>query len=230
MFAKHIAFNISYFIILLVNVGAFLFNNEILKLIALPLIAISLILYLIIKTRLENKFHQLIFIGLIFSLAGDILYLFSKGSDFHFFTTIIASLLCYSIYSYAYFLDFKQDYSKSRRVGNIFFVLLSFVGASFFIASSYNLNAFKYLIIGYIFITILMNVLAGYRYLRINQLSFKLILTGSFAFVISDLAVGFYNFIDPKDDILIVYLTTYLIAQYLIVMGTIERKPIIISK
>lgn len=229
MFAKHVAFNISYFIILLVNICALLFNNEILKLVALPLIATSLILYLIIKTRLESSFHQLIFIGLIFSLAGDTQYLFSKGSDFHLFTTIIASFLCYSIYSYAYFLDYKQDYSKSRRVGNVFFVLLCVVGSSFFIASNNNLYAFKYLIIGYIFITILMNVLAGYRYLRVNQLSFKLILTGSFAFVISDLAVGFYNFIEQKNDMLIVYLTTYLLAQYLIVMGTIERRPVILD-
>lgn len=229
MFAKHATFNIFYFLILLVNVSALGFDSEILKLIALPLISISLILYLIISTKLVSRFHKLIFAGLILSLAGDIQFLFSSGSAFHLLMALASSFCCYSLYSYAYFLDFKLDYSKPKRIGNIFFTLLFFTGLSFFIVANKNLGEFKYPVILYTLIILTMNVFAAYRHRRVNQLSFKLILTGSFAFVISDLAVGFYNFIDQKSIMMIIYLSTYLIAQYLVVIGAIERRSIIVS-
>lgn len=226
MFRRHKTFNYFYALILMLNIYALVTHNQLARFIALPLIAMSLMLYLLIKTRIEDKFHQLIFIGLVLSLAGDIQLLFTTGTGFFLITALIATMFAYGLYAAAYFIDFKQDVSKSKRVGNILLILLLISALSFYWVSRKNLGYYQYPGLIYFLALALMTVLAGYRYKRVGRVSFKLILTGSFAFLISDLSIGYYKFIEPEHSMMISFQLTYLIAQYLVVIGSIERRLI----
>ncbi|MBC8052323.1 MAG: lysoplasmalogenase [Sphingobacteriaceae bacterium] len=224
MYKRHKTFAFLYALILILNIYALVTQNQLLRMIAMPLIGTSLILYLLIKTKIEEQFHRLIFMGLVLSLAGDIQLLFTTGTEFYFLTGLIATLIGYTLYSYAYFIDFTSDLSKTRTVGNVLLMVLLIVTVSFFIAAGKSLREFTYPAIAYFLILSAMMVLSGYRHKRVNRLSFKLIFTGSFSFVISNLSIGYYNFIDAEHTMMIIFLFTYLIAQYLVVMGSIERK------
>ncbi|MEJ6978893.1 lysoplasmalogenase [Pedobacter sp. P351] len=226
MFRKHNTFNIFYFIILILNVYALASDSQMLRMFAMPLIGMSLILYLLIKTKIDEIFHKLIFVGLVLSLAGDIQLLFSTGTEYYLMSSMIATLISYVLYGLAFFQDFRRKLHENRRVGNFLLLVLLISTVSFYFTAEKNLIDFKYPVIAYFFTLSLMTVVAAYRHRRVNRSSFKLILTGSFAFVISDLSIGYYNFIETEKVMMAIYLLTYLIAQYLIVMGAIERRLI----
>jgi uncharacterized membrane protein YhhN len=223
MLKKHNTFNVFYLLIIALNIYALVFGSEFLRMIAMPLIATSLMIYLLIKTKAQQLFHKLIFAGLVFSLAGDVQLLFSGSAEFYLLTALLATLVSYMLYSVAYYLDFKRKISLTKRVGNILFVLLALVTVSFFMAGSKNLNDFRYPALAYLFVLSIMTVLSGYRHKRVNSRSFKLILTGSFAFVLSDLSIGYYYFIESENMMMVSFLLAYLVAQYLVVIGSIER-------
>ncbi|HEY0056383.1 MAG TPA: lysoplasmalogenase family protein [Pedobacter sp.] len=223
MLKKHNTFNVFYLLIITVNIYALFFENELVRMIAMPSIAISLMIYLIIKTKVQTAFHKLVFAGLVFSLAGDVQLLFSTSAEFYLLTALLATLVSYMLYSAAYYLDFNTNPGLTKRVGNILLVFLALITVSFFMAASKNLNDFKYPASAYLIVLTIMTVLSGYRHKRVNRVSFKLILTGSFAFVLSDLSIGYYHFIESENLMMMFFLLAYLIAQYLVVIGSIER-------
>ncbi len=223
MLKKHNAFNVFYLFIIVANVYALIFQNQLVSMVAMPSIAISLMLYLLFKTRLQESFQKLIFSGLVFSLAGDVQLLFSTSAGFYLLTALLATLMSYLFYAAAYYIDYKRDSKQTKRVGNILIVFLFLITVSFYIAGSKNLNEFRYPALAYLLVLSIMTVLAGYRHKRVNRRSFKLILTGSFAFVLSDISIGYYHFIESEEMIMLSYMVAYLIAQYLVIIGSIER-------
>lgn len=190
----------------------------------MPLIGTSLILYLLIKTQIQKCFHQLIFAGLVLSLASDIQILFISTAGFYFLMAIIATLLSYVFYGLAFFIDFRENISQTKRLGNFFFIILTGISISFYVTAKDNLKEFSIPVILFSVAITAMIVLSAYRYKRVNRLSFKMILTGGVAFLISDLSSGYYYFIEAKGIMLFFYITAYLIAQYLVVIGAIEKK------
>lgn len=206
------------------NVSALVFNLPLLRVITMPLIGTSLILYLLIKTQIQKCFHQLIFAGLVLSLASDIQILFISTAGFYFLMAIIATLLSYVFYGLAFFIDFRENISQTKRLGNFLFIILTGISISFYVTAKDNLKEFSIPVILFSVATTAMIVLSAYRYKRVNRLSFKMILTGGVAFLISDLSSGYYYFIEAKGIMLFFYITAYLIAQYLVVIGAIEKK------
>ena len=197
--------------------------------ITMPLIGVSLMLYLIIKTRLQSKFHKLIFTGLVLSLAGDVQLLFTTEIDSNLLSALVAILLAYLMYSIAYYLDFKRNFNASKVVGTRLLIILSISLITFYFSAGRNLEGFLFPALAYLMMLSAMVALSGYRYKRVNKLSYKLILTGSMAFLLSDLAIAYNLFIDQSKNMMLVFLTAYLIAQYLVVIGSVERKPYIIQ-
>lgn len=86
------------------------------------------------------------------------------------------------------------------------------------------LNDFRIPVMAYMFVISVMAILAGYRYKRVNLLSFRMIYLGAVFFVISDSALAFNKFVQPYSFAGFLIMSTYMIAQYLITIGAIERK------
>lgn len=192
-----------------------------------PLIVITLLVWLYSSTNLKGKFHKRIFTGLIFGLAGDVLLLLQSGSPSFFIFGLVAFLLCHIFYIRAFILDHKSN----PNYKNPFFLwvvgaLIIFCVGLFFYLQPF-LGAMQFAVLIYAIIITFMTIMAANRYGKVNIFSYKLILYGALFFLLSDSALAINKFAQPipQDGVLI--MATYMIAQYLIVYGTIERKLVI---
>ena len=76
----------------------------------------------------------------------------------------------------------------------------------------------------YAFVISLMAVMAVNRKGRVNTTSFNLIFYGAILFLISDSILAYNKFVSPIKFSGLAIMSTYMIAQYLITMGAVERK------
>jgi uncharacterized membrane protein YhhN len=224
MFKHHKVFSLIFSLIFLLNILAqspiFQDFNIFIK----PLICISLAIYLFKNVHMAAGFNRLVFAGLIFSLFGDYFLLFA-GSDIYFFLYgLVSFLLAHIVYSSAFFRDFKNNPQASKFYGHMILFILGVFSLSFYSFIRDYLNDFRIPVMIYMFVISVMAILAAYRYKRVNLLSFRLILFGAVFFVISDAALAFNKFVDPFSFAGILIMSTYMVAQYLITMGAIERK------
>lgn len=226
MFRRHLVFNVYYIGIIILNICALVFDHYLLRMVSTPLICSSLILYLLIKTKIQERFCKLIFIGLVLSLASDIQSLFSVSPGFYLLSALFANLLAYCFFAAAFSLDFRINNIRTKRLGNVALIILGIICIQFYFTAKDNLKEFALPIILYSVVLTAMVALAAYRYKSVNRLTFKLILAASVAFLISDLSSGYYNFIDTENYMRYSYLLAYLTAQYLVVIGTIERRRV----
>ncbi len=79
----------------------------------------------------------------------------------------------------------------------------------------------------YIFVISFMMMMASFRNLRVNVISFRLILFGAMFFLISDSLLAYNKFVQPFNYANLLIMATYMIAQYLITIGAVERKLIV---
>jgi uncharacterized membrane protein YhhN len=172
-------------------------------------------------------FNRLVFAGLIFSLIGDVLLLYSVSDVFLFLYGLVSFLIAHILYSSAFFRDFKNKPQESKYFGHLMLFLMGVFSMSYYSIIRDYLNDFRIPVLAYIFVISIMAILAGYRYRRVNLLSFRLICFGAIFFVISDAALAYMKFVEPYSFSGILIMSTYMIAQFLITLGTIERKVVV---
>jgi len=117
-------------------------------------------------------------------------------------------------------------------------LVFALTGSTLFLLRGYDPSYFSYGLIaflictlrlptlGCIFIVALLIMMAAFRNQRVNQTSFKLILAGVLFFIGADAILAHAYFINSLKSSDLLICTLYMIAQYLIVMGGIERKLI----
>jgi len=224
MFKQHKSFLIVFILIMILNLMVqsivFVEYNIFVK----PLICLSLAIYLFKRTNMKVGFNRLVFAGLIFSLFGDVLLLYSGSDVFLFLYGLVSFLIAHILYSSAFFRDFKNNPQESKYYGHLMLFFMGVFSMSYYSIIRDYLNNFRIPVLAYIFVISIMAILAGYRYRRVNLLSFRLICFGALFFVISDSALAYMKFVEPYSFAGILIMSTYMIAQFLITIGTIERK------
>lgn len=223
MWKRHLGFSISFCLIAILVLFVEILDIAEIRLFIKPLICVLLLAYLVNKTRLYGSFSKLIFGGLLFSLAGDIALLFAGKSATFFLAGLGAFLLAHLFYCAAFFRDYKYDPQASRKYGNIMLFVMGLFTISFYLWIRSYLNGMEIPVMAYMFVISLMAILAGYRYGRVNLLSFQLIFTGAILFIISDTLLAINKFVSPFQYSGVFIMATYMVAQYLITMGTLER-------
>lgn len=223
MWKRHLSFSVSFSLIAILYLMIEILNISEARLAIKPLICSILLGYLYSKTRLYGNFSKLIFTGLFFSLAGDIALLFTANNASLFLVGLAAFLIAHIFYSIAFFRDYKYDPQGSKKYGH----LMLFVMASFTIAFYIWLRPFlgdlKLPAMVYMIIISTMAILAGYRYQRINMLSFQLIVAGAIFLIISNALLAIHKLVSPFLYSGVYIMAAYMIAQFLITMGTLER-------
>jgi len=227
MFKPHKSFSIIFILIMILNLmvqsAVFAEYNIFIK----PLICLSLAFYLFKESNMKVGFNRLVFAGLIFSLFGDVLLLYSGSDVFLFLYGLVSFLIAHILYSSAFFRDFKNKPQESKYFGHLILFLMGVFSMSYYSIIRDYLNDFRVPVLAYIFVISIMAILAGYRYRRVNLLSFRLICFGAIFFVISDAALAYMKFVEPYTFAGILIMSTYMIAQFLITLGTIERKVVV---
>jgi uncharacterized membrane protein YhhN len=224
MFKQHKSFSIIFIVIMILNLMVQSIVFEEYSIFVKPLICLSLAFYLFKKCNMKVGFNRLVFAGLIFSLFGDILLLYSGSDIFLFLYGLVSFLIAHILYSAAFFRDFKNKPQESKYFGHLMLFLMGVFSMSFYSLIRDYLNDFKIPVLAYIFVISVMAILSGYRYKRVNLLSFRLICFGAVFFVVSDSALAYMKFVEPYSFAGILIMSTYMIAQFLITLGTIERK------
>lgn len=226
MFKKHSAFTLIFIVIILLNLVSQSSFFPGMDLLVKPLIGISLVIYLYRNVNMNAGFNRLVLTGLIFSLFGDCFLLFA-GSDVYFFLYgLVSFLLAHVVYSMAFIRDFKNNPDASKYYGHLMLFCMGVFSMSYYTFIRDYLNDFRIPVMAYMFVISVMVILSGYRYRRVNLFSFRMIYAGAILFVISDSILAFNKFVQPFSSAGFMIMSTYMIAQYLITIGTIERKVI----
>jgi uncharacterized membrane protein YhhN len=227
MFKQHKSFLIIFIVIMILNLMVQSPVFEEYNIFIKPLICLSLAIYLFKECNMKVGFNRLVFAGLIFSLIGDVLLLYSVSDVFLFLYGLVSFLIAHILYSSAFFRDFKNKPQESKYFGHLMLFLMGVFSMSYYSIIRDYLNDFRIPVLAYIFVISIMAILASYRYRRVNLLSFRLICFGAIFFVISDAALAYMKFVEPYTFAGILIMSTYMIAQFLITLGTIERKVVV---
>lgn len=189
-----------------------------------PLIVLSLLVILALSTHLKGRFHKRLFTGLLFALAGDILLMYTGKDEKYFTWGLAAFLCCHLFYIRAFYLDFKSAPELDKKGARIAIACCAILAISFYFYLRPHLGALKLPVMIYILVISMMTMMACFRNQRVNPSSFKLILTGALFFLLSDGILAYNKFISPIPYSGSWIMASYMIAQYLITMGAIERK------
>ena len=196
-------------------VVAILFDQSTLYLVTKPLLMISLLGYFISASSGYPTWRIYVVIALLFSLAGDVLMMFSSM-----FIGGLASFLIAHVCYIAAYLKTGADRGRLSPVDITKFVILGIVMTWLLYT---RLNGMLIPVLLYTLVLVTMGLLAHKRRGATYTTSFRLASTGASLFVISDclIAINRFVFEIPAGHILI--MSTYIVAQYLIIQGLIKH-------
>lgn len=174
-----------------------------------------LIIIFIINLKHELKgINLLVLAGLLFSWAGDI------AIDFSFIPGLVCFLAAQVMYLIAFFLTPGKSIIFRQKA--YLPVLLMLAGIALIIFMYDDLGNMKIPVIIYAAVILTMIASAFDRLMKVNRMSYNLVLTGAFLFVISDSCIAINRFTWDFDYSGPVIMVTYLVAQYLIVTGYLK--------
>lgn len=214
-------FSILFFIIVLIELLSASTNTlQYVHFIAKPAIVISLIVVFLKTSQLLSKsIKNLTLLALIFSLLGDVLLMFVDTSA-HFFTL---GLVAFLIAHIMYVLLFLKHRNKTKSPFG-FVALLLIYAASLFNFLKDGLGDMLIPVALYILVILAMATSAYLRKNKVNILSYGLVFLGALCFMVSDSILALNKFYEPIPWSNISIMTTYALAQYLIVLGILKIK------
>lgn len=169
------------------------------------LLIISMAVYYALKIR--HSYSRLILMGLLFSLAGDILLML----PYHLF---LFGLIAFLIGHIWYILAFVKGRSiKLRRPSLLFFITY---GIIIFLILLPHVGKLKMPVLMYILVILIMGWQAFERWNEKRQTGEILALCGALFFILSDTVLAINRFIEPFTWGRVLNLSTYFFAQWLI--------------
>ena len=179
-----------------------------------PLIMISLLLYYLLSSRKINEVKSSFCLALIAALMGDIFLLFSDPQFFLF--GLSSFLIMQLLYIFNFFKDTFQ-LNSLKILAAVLMMLLLF----FFMNTLWSdLGDMAIPVSIYSFIIVLMSISALLRSHRSQ--GYIWVLVGSILFIISDGFIAWNKFMTPVAYGGLIVMSTYILAQYLIVMGILK--------
>jgi uncharacterized membrane protein YhhN len=194
-------------------------NSLTLDIIFKPLIVISLLVHLFINNGHNRKAALFAIGGLLFSLMGDVLLIFQGSNPLFFMGGLISFLIAHLLYIVYYLRSADTTGNKELKGKFIFFILMLTYGAAFYTSLYKNLGDLKLPVLLYTSVLIAMNIFALNRYGKVNDKSFKLVMTGALFFTLSDSLLAFNKFFLTIPLAGVWILATYAAAQYFIMEG-----------
>lgn len=218
-------FNYAFLLLTILYLGVEYLNLTAIRYFTKPLLLISLSYYFYHTTKKNrNRFSQFIQGGLFFSLAGDVALLFAAEHELYFILGLLLFLIAHICYIIAFRSFTKREQINFTGAQLILFSLPYIVvsGIIFFILSS-RLGALFYPVLSYVSVITGMGIASALRYKHASNISFILIVCGAICFMLSDTLLAFNKFYTPFKFAGISIMASYILAQYLIVEGSIAE-------
>ncbi|RYG06506.1 MAG: lysoplasmalogenase [Chitinophagaceae bacterium] len=224
MLRKYPQFSFAFAIVFFAELIAVTTNLKELRFITKPLITISLILFVYFTIKRKSRFTNKIITGLFFSLVGDIFLMFPHVDELYFMLGLGSFLIAHLFYIAAFYLDSTNKIEVERRYVLPIFLVFGFSCMAYYLLLRPHLGSMNIPVLVYSFTITLMAIMAALRYGKTNTKSFAWVLLGAILFMASDSILAYNKFVEriAIGDLLI--MATYMLAQFFIAMGTVERK------
>lgn len=178
------------------------------------------------KTKLKTRLSKYLILGVFWGWWGDI-FLINKSHIVLFLLGLISFLIGHLFYIYLFSKEVSQI-RKPHLLMNKPYLILPYL--AFFI---YSLNLFSgvtivpiFPIYLYTFVILMMSLMAVNRFYAVNRSSWIAVTIGSLLFIGSDLMIAINFFIQPFEGSSLAIMTTYLLAQFLIIYGSLKNDRI----
>jgi uncharacterized membrane protein YhhN len=165
--------------------------------------------------------HKLMLAGLVFSWAGDVLLEVPGEAADLFIPGLISFLMAHIMYLLTFFLTKGESFIN--KSGSWLLLPVLFFGAGIIFYLHTDLGNMMIPVTIYTIVILAMLTGAINRFKKVNAISYRLVLAGAILFLISDSAMAVNKFGHPFPGSSIVIMSTYLLAQYLIITGYIRQ-------
>jgi len=160
----------------------------------------------------DKRFRNIIVIGLVFCLVGDIILLYQEMFIYGLIAFLIAHLLfCYAFYSH-----------NNNKLSFIPLIPFALIGVSYYLFLLSNLGQIAIPVAIYISVIIMMSWLAAELYLADKNSKHLTIFVGAVLFLASDSILAFNKFITPFEFSGLFILLTYWMAITLFACSTVR--------
>jgi len=187
-----------------------------------PLIMIWIAVYFLMMTK-PQPFRWMVLLAFLFSWLGDLLLMFGSKSDMLFFAGVGGFFLSQVTYIQAF-----RKFSITRGKGQIarkplwaLPFLVYMVGLYIFLKPGLD-SIMKPVVVLYAISLLGMSAAAFNRMGLTDPGSFRILFSGSLLFVISDTLLAINKFGTPIPNEGFLVMGTYMLAQYLIMMGLLS--------
>ncbi|MDH7447895.1 lysoplasmalogenase [Aquimarina sp. 2201CG14-23] len=190
-----------------------------LRYITKPSVIGSLIVFLILnRSKLKKEVFRLMVLALFFSLLGDILLLFDKIHSLFFIGGLVSFLSAHVLYV----LVFAKKRNPNKR--NLIFLIITLCyGVLLFFYLKDGLAELLIPVIIYMIVILTMSNMSYLREGKVSVHSYQLVFVGSLFFMLSDSLLAINMFYKPLYLGNILIMSTYAIAQLLIVYGVLNQ-------
>lgn len=226
MFKKYLVFNLAYALVFILVLAAGYWQLGKLNIAIKPCISLVLIIFFCLTSKLKGRFHERLFTGLVFALAGDTLLLMIGYNPSYFLYGMVAFVICHLFYISAFYLDFLSAKELDKKGARIAIASCAVIFTAFYLYLRPHLPLLKLPVLVCVFIGALLMMMTVFRNMRVNTSSFNFIFAGVVMFIITDGLMAQYHFVEPFAHAELMISATYMIAQYLIVIGGVERRLI----
>lgn len=210
----------------LIHVFSIILDLNLFILITKPLIMPILALVFFFKTRdVERQVPvSYLYLAMLFSFLGDVLLMFMDQGEIWFITGL-ASFLIAQVF---YVITYRQyRYKGSNVAGQGKRMIYSFIVIAYtvilWISLFPHLGEMLLPVTLYTLTIFMMVIMAIFRYNRTSSLSFYLVFSGAVIFLLSDSMIAINKFMVPVLYERILVISTYMIAQFLIIIGLAEH-------
>ena len=216
LFKIYVTFSIIYLLVLFLgyqNLDLFL------KPILIPLLAFGV--YFCRKFPSKN----ILLAALLFSWIGDVILLFTDIAEIYFILGLVSFLISHIIYCIVFSKQIKTKIKKNKVLfgfGSLIIVLYLIGMLSVLLPS---LGDLKIPVIVYASVISTMLLFAFNGFLVWEKPGNKYVFIGAIVFVLSDSILAMNKFYAPIEKSSFFIMLTYLVAQYLIVVGILKLNP-----
>lgn len=188
-----------------------------------PLLVLSLVGYYVLSIPQRSG---LFITALLFCWLGDVLLIFQPDHELFFIGGLVAFLTGHVLYILTYrqhqLSNQADELLPTQKARYSFPIILA--GTGLIVVLFPHLGVLKIPVLVYASVLMMMVMMALFRYGRTSSTSFRLVLTGAVFFMISDSVLAINKFYKPIEMGGLLIMTTYILAQYLIVEGIIKHK------
>ena len=216
LFKIYIAFSAVYLLILFLGHKNL---NFFLKPILIPILIFGVYFYQNFPTK------NILLTALVFSWIGDVILLFSDISEIYFILGLVSFLISHIVYCILFNRQTKRNLKKNSIAIGIGSILIACYLIGMLSVLLPSLGDLKIPVIVYASVISIMLLFAYNGLLSWNEPGNKLVFSGAVVFVISDSILAINKFYNPIEKSSFFIMLTYLVAQYLIVIGILKLNP-----